>query len=309
MDELAFQPILGEDMPSAAVLTGRKAKRPRNLPPEIQRLQHEINAPSTKPPRRLAIGDELERLGDSRRGVGLDENGLPDIDWVKIPSGYFIYQSGEKRELPTYWISRYPITNRQFQVFVDDGGYREDSWWRDLKKSEPKASRWPLSNRPRTDVNWYEAVAFTRWLTARLGLQDGAIRLPTEYEWEKAARGEKGLVYPWGEKYQSGFANINVASGSWSLEQTTAVGLYPHGHSPYGVEDMSGTVWEWCLNKYVQPDVTLADTSGDSRGLRGGSWNLFSDRARADFRNRGYPDARYFSWGCRMLSSVPIAVR
>jgi hypothetical protein len=285
---------------------------PEPLPPEVRRLLDELDDPATEPPRRLEIGDELDRLGDPRHGVGLDENGLPDIEWVEIPAGPFIYQSGETRELPTFWIAMYPITNVQFQSFVDGGGYREERWWRTLRKPEPGVSRWIQGNRPRTNVDWYEAVAFTRWLTARLGLPEGTIRLPTEFEWEKAARGEKGLLYPWGNEYRSGFANIDETEredGRWYLQQTTAVGMYPHGRSPFRVEDLAGNVWEWCLNEYDKPDEVRADTSADWRGLRGGSWIDPSELARADNRYRAHPGHRSDYGGFRVLSSVPIAVR
>jgi formylglycine-generating enzyme required for sulfatase activity len=313
----------------------------QTLNPKIQALLDEINDPATEPTRRLAIGDELDKLGDPRRGVGLDANGLPDIDWVEIPGGVFIYQNGEKRELPTYWISRYPITNRQFQAFIDAGGYQKPSakrgkarqWldklnkltgqtqtesvladlWKGLQQPQPAKSTWPQGNRPRTNVDWYEAVAFTRWLSAVFGLPAKTIHLPFEMEWEKAARGEHGLIYPWGNEYQSGFANIDEKSGNagkWYLEQTTAVGLYPHGCSPYGVEDMAGTVWEWCLNDYKNPHAMEAGTSGDARVLRGGSWFLYLDLARAVSRDWYNPDYRSYLRGFRVLSSVPIhAVR
>jgi len=239
---------------------------------------------------------------------------VPDIDWIEIPSGPFVYGEGSGQTNPhldDYRISKYPVTNQQFQTFIDDGGYQDERWWVDLKKPEPQATRWTQGNRPRTNVDWYEANAFTRWLSAVLGME---IRLPTEQEWEKAARGEHGLIYPWGNEYRSGFANIDEKSnnvGPWYLQQTTAVGLYPHGRSPYNIEDMSGTVWEWCLNKYAQPDMTKADTSGDSRVLRGGSWFDLQGDARADHRGGRYdPDDRYGFIGFRVLSVVPIhAVR
>ena len=163
-------------------------------------------------------------------------------------------------------------------------------------------------------MDWYEAVAFTRWLTAQLGLPGGSVRLPTEFEWEKAARGEEGPIYPWGDEYRSGFANIDETArkdGPWYLKQTTAVGMYPQGRSPYApsVEDLAGNVWEWCLNKSRQAGCVTADTSGDSRCLRGGSWLGASDLARADGRSGGHPEFRYDYWGFRVLSSVPIPAR
>ncbi len=306
---------------SGRKLPNRELGNQQTLNPKIRASFDENNHPATKPTRKLAIGDEPDKLGDPRRGVGLDADGLPDIEWMEIPGGPFIYQNGETRELPTYWISRYPITNRQFQAFIDAGGYQNQTdlvfktesvlaeLWKGLKQPQPAKSTWSQGNRPRTDVDWYEAVAFTRWLSAVLGLEANAIRLPTEQEWEKAARGTSGLIYPWGNEYQSGFANINEKSGNagkWYLEQTTAVGLYPHGRSPYGVEDMAGTVWEWCLNDYKYPHATEAGTSGDSRVLRGGSWILNLDDARADYRSRNFPDIRNDDGGFRVLSSVLI---
>jgi len=234
---------------------------------------------------------------------------VPDIAWVEVPGGAFIYQKGETRELPTFWIGRYPVTNAQYQTFVEDGGYEDAGWWDDLVRREPEASHWPQPNRPRTNVDWYEAVAFTRWFNARLGLDQGSIRLPTELEWEKTARGEQGREYPWGDWFRSGFANVDEKErkqGDWYLKQTTAVGLYPHGRSPYGVEDLAGAVWEWCLNKYDDLDAVAADTSGAARALRGGSWVNLPDDARAGSRLRDHPDYRVVNGGFRLCSSVPI---
>ena len=104
---------------------------------------------------------------------------IPDIAWVKIPAGPFIYGEGSqqtKLHLDDFWMAKYPITNQQYQTFIDDGGYQDPRWWLDLQKKEPEASQWPQPNRPRTNVDWYEAVAFTRWLSAVLGLEENANR-------------------------------------------------------------------------------------------------------------------------------------
>jgi formylglycine-generating enzyme required for sulfatase activity len=176
-------------------------------------------------------------------------------------------------------MARYPVTNAQYQAFIDAGGYRSarqsllktvnnlwqgDDWWRGLKRPEPETSRWLQANRPRTNVDWYEAVAFSRWLSKQLGYE---VRLPNELEWERAARGRDGWQYPWGNAYESGRANIdetwgNDRVGEWNLGQTTAVGVYRHGASSEGVLDLSGNVWEWCLNQYEHPEQIQADTSG-----------------------------------------------
>ncbi len=274
-----------------------------------QWLERMTNIDKTpRPYARAAIGKGLGRFGmDDRKGVGFGPNGLPVIDWVEIAAGPFIYQNRVKVELPTFYISRYPVTNAQFQTFIDAGGYEEKVWWEDLIKPEPVGSEWNEANHPRTDVDWYEALAFTRWLTAQLGIE---VRLPTEQEWEKAARGTEGLIYPWGNVYRSGHANISETynnAGRWSVRQTTAVGLYPQGRSPYGVMDMAGNVWEWCLNKVDRREITTPDRSGDSRVLRGGSWVHSAGDARAVNRYRDLPDDRDYSLGFRVLSSVPIA--
>ena len=277
-----------------------------NYPPAVLVLLDELNNPGTEPPRRLKIGDELDRIGDPRPGVGLNADGLPDIAWIEVPAGPFIYQDNETRELPAFGIARYPVTNRQYQAFIDDGGYRDKSWWRDLKHPKKRKPRWTQSNRPRTNVDWYEAVAFCRWFSAKLDLE---VRLPTEPEWEQVARGTDGRHYPWGNEFRSGFANVDEKEqddGPWYLQQTTAVGLYPHGRSPIDVHDLSGTVWEWCLNRHEDTEVVTIDKSGALRALRGGSWVNDPDSARADGRGRYQPDFRNDNAGFRVLCSVPI---
>ncbi|MEN8177601.1 MAG: SUMF1/EgtB/PvdO family nonheme iron enzyme [Pseudomonadota bacterium] len=233
---------------------------------------------------------------------------LPDIDWVEIPAGLFIYGEGEEQQeidLDLFQISRYPITNSQYQCFIDAGGYEEERWWQDLIKPEPEKSTWEQPNRPRTDVDWYEAVAFTRWLSAQL---NQPIRLPTEQEWEKAARDADGRQYPWGNEYINGYANVDESEEKGEyLKQTTAVGLYPLDKSPYGVRDMAGNVWEWCLNKYKHPEQIEPDTSGDSRVLRGGSWIYNPGNARAANRYRDLPDYRNYDGGFRVVLSAPIS--
>ena len=231
---------------------------------------------------------------------------LPDLDWVEIHGGEFVYQEGERRTLSTFRMARYPITNVQYQTFIAAGGYEDGRWWQGLKRSEPQPSRWPQANRPRTNVSWYEAVAFCRWLTAQLGHE---VRLPNELEWERAARGRKESEYPWGTGYESGWANINEKSpkaGEWNLQQTTAVGMYPQGASSEGVLDLSGNVWEWCLNQYEHPEQSAADSSGKARVLRGGSWNLNPDLARGSRRLGRDPENRYYNLGFRVVSSAPI---
>ncbi|HRD92850.1 MAG TPA: SUMF1/EgtB/PvdO family nonheme iron enzyme [Accumulibacter sp.] len=232
---------------------------------------------------------------------------LPDIDWVEIPGGDFVYQAGAKRSLPTFFMARYPVTTVQYQTFIDADGYRDQRWWQDLVRPEPEDPHWPQANRPRTNVDWYEAVAFCRWLSVQFGYE---VRLPTEEEWERAARGSDGRAYPWGEAYQTGYANIDETggkSGAWDLRQTTAVGVYPHAASAEGALDLAGNVWEWCVNKYDSPEQVEADTSGEWRVARGGSWFHYPVNARGSLRSSDHPVNRYYFRGFRLVSSAPIA--
>lgn len=233
---------------------------------------------------------------------------LPDIDWVKIPAGSFIY--GEKEEeqeitLESFEIARYPITNAQYDCFIHDGGYEEERWWVGLEKQRPEEPNWRQSNRPRETVSWYEAIAFCRWLSVQTGDE---IRLPTEQQWEKAARSSDGREYPWGDGFWASYANTSASSSNSleNLKQTTAVGTYPQGASSYGVEDMSGNIWEWCLNNYDKPDDIDIDSSGDSRVLRGGSWDSVPELVRAPFRSGFSPGYRNLIFGFRVVRVPPI---
>ncbi len=300
-----------DEVSATAKKTAERSGTFRAAPPpwprEYAYLESEILDPSTPPERRFAIGDELVRRGDSRKGVGLDARGLPVIDWVEITGGGFLY--GEERmprDLPTFYIARYPITNAQYQAFIDAGGYREERWWEGLQRLEaPEDPGWGEPNGPRETVSWYEAMAFCRWLSESLGYE---IRLPTEEEWEKAARGSDGRIYPWGEDYRAGFANVYdtiAKAGPTNLKQTTAVGLYPQGASPYGVLDLSGNVCEWCLSESDHPGQVDLDSDA-IRVLRGGSFLLPPSSARASNREMYLPIGRLdggFRVACR--SHVP----
>ncbi|EXJ16771.1 NACHT nucleoside triphosphatase [Imhoffiella purpurea] len=263
--------------------------------------------------RRLRLGDLLAAIGDRREGVGL-RDGLPDIVWQPVPEGDFQWQGGETRKTGAYRIARYPVTNAQYQAFTEAEDYGDKEWWQEgYVGPEPARSTWNQPNRPRVNVAWVEALAYCRWLTARFherGLIDRneAIRLPTEYEWEKAARGTDGRAFPWGEDYRGGDANIDETydqTGLLFLRETTAVGLYPRNVSPYDLIDCSGNVWEWCLNTYDDPE-NIATEGEAMRALRGGSWDYDQAGARAAARYRLVILFRSSSVGFRLLCSVPI---
>jgi formylglycine-generating enzyme required for sulfatase activity len=260
------------------------------------------------PPERSECGMALSLLGDTRRGVGLRADGLPDIDWVEIPAGEFIYQDDERLTLPTFYIARYPITHAQFQVFLDaPDGFERDEWWAGLSlkyhKQEIGEQAFKYANHPRTYVSWYQAVAFCRWLSAKLGYE---VTLPTEQQWEKAARGTDGREYPWGNAYISGCANINEThqnTGPHHLQQTSAVGMYPQGVSPYGVLDSSGNVWEWCPNTTDGNTGLAVDAE---QVLRGGSWLEPVNYVRCAYRNRNNSYLRTDFIGFRVMCFAPM---
>ncbi|WP_394807334.1 SUMF1/EgtB/PvdO family nonheme iron enzyme [Nitrosomonas sp.] len=260
------------------------------------------------PSARAAIGRALGNFGlDNRKGIGLGADGLPDIDWVKIPSTAFVYQDDEHPPLPEFHIARYPITHIQFQAFIDAGGYQDDRWWQGLHErlDAPASPAWSEPNAPRERVSWYEAVAFCRWLSNQRGF---TVSLPTEQQWERAARGMQGLKYPWGNDFQTGFANCDEnmeKEGIYFIGRTSAVGLYPQAASPEKILDMAGNIWEWCLNEYDTP--TNCQLSGnEAHVLRGGSWLYYPDLTRASARGSSLPGSRDDDFGFRVLCSSPI---
>ncbi len=283
-----------------------------------------------EPEARAAIGRALGLNGwDNRKGVGvIERNGvkLPDIEWIKIPEGEFQYGDAkakyaakpEKLWLPEFHISRFPITYSQFQTFLDDPeGFNDPRWFAGLAASEDdrqmQEQYFKFANHPRETVNWYQAVAFCRWLSWRMGttfdlkkVTAWAVRLPTEFEWEKAGRGVDGRLYPYGNDFDARKGNTYESESR--IGQTSAVGIFPNGASPYGVEEMSGNVWEWCLSDYNDPKRDAAQENlGEATYpvLRGGSWFNIQLNARAVFRHNSHPADRVNYIGFRVLCSRP----
>ena len=254
-------------------------------------------------------------MGDPRSGVGVIERDgikLPDIAWGEwVAAGTYevggdnqAYLSLAKQEVTIphdFRLARYPITYAQFQCFIEAPDVADGRWWRNMPADAQKwdEQRFPYANHPREMVNWWQAMAFCRWLSDKLGQ---TITLPHEYEWETAARWPDGRYYPWGNEFDSAKANTDEGK----IGQTTAVGLYPSGkNAPLELYDLSGNVWEWCRNRDGKPESDLdperVDMGRSSRALRGGSW--FNPRyfARAANRSRNHPDARYDDVGLRLV--------
>ena len=279
------------------------------LPDEVDLLLKQLEDSSISPKQGLKFGDRLAELGDPRAGVGLNEQGLPDIDWVQIPGGDFLYgENKELRQIETFYIARYPVTNVQFQAFIEDGVYDDDDLWVELPKwkRKPGKSTWRQLNRPCTFVNWYEAIAYCRWFGDRFGY---CVQLPTEHQWERAVRGTDGRNYPWGNESGSGLANVDEIfdnSGFNNLQQPSTVGLYNMGASPEGVLDLSGNIGEWGWYENETPeDVTT--TAKVRRVVRGGSWRGSLTNTRASIRLGFFPDKRFGTIGFRVVCSSPIA--
>jgi formylglycine-generating enzyme required for sulfatase activity len=227
-------------------------------------------------------------------------------------------------ELPAYYVARYPVKVDQFRAYVAASGH----------KPRDEDSLRGQSNHPVVWVTWYDALAYCRWLTEQLrdwegtpeplatllraGTDDGrpwVVRLPTEAEWEKAARGTEGRLFPWGDEPDPGRANY----ADTGIGATSAVGCFPGGVSPYGALGMSGNVWEWTHSlwggdvrapefKYpYRVDDGREDESAGSavrRGLRGGSFEIDGRPVRCAYRYGNRPLGRNDYYGFRVVVAL-----
>ena len=260
------------------------------------------NPPLVQPFQRNKLGLALGELGDPR----LDPRS-PKM--VTIPAGPFRMGTSEEDkqrleaqksriwpdeqpdhilELPEFQIGKYPLTNAEFRLFWQQKGYAEqelwspEGWtWRTTSKRDQPAywddPRRSSSNLPVVGVCWFEAQAYCNWLSRETGL---SYRLPSEAEWEKAARGPNGLLWPWGNEWDA--EKCNCADLNEAFRGTTPVGMYPDGASHDGALDMIGNVWEWTSSLFKDYPYEAGDGREDpaqpgSRVVRGGSWDY--DRA------------------------------
>lgn len=260
---------------------------------------------------RVLAGDALNWLNDPRPGVGLVGD-IPDIQWCKVPAGEFLYGAvdelnischleygywlhrpiPETKDVRTFLIGAYPITNRQFDAFIVNGGYSEQwrscwtkagwSWKINNEIHGPVryGGDFDLANHPVVGVSYYEALAFCRWFRSKAGY---TIWLPTEEQWEKAVRGLNGLLFPWGNEPESDAAN----SRPEELHCTSAVGIFPIDRSDFGVLDGMGNVTEWTQSMYGSDilDDRIPLLEGTSlRAVRG---SAFCDNLRPCFEHDG----------------------
>ena len=313
----------------------------RDLLERVQiRLKDLIEIGALASRERVECGNTLATLGDPR----FDQDLLflpnePMKGFVEIPSGKFLMgsQKGDveyneqpqhELELPTYWLGKYPVTVAQFSAFVKVNGYEP----RDANSLNG------ISNHPVGNVTWYDALAYCKWLGEQLsvfskqklekndldpeersswkGLADSKLHvsLPSEAEWEKAARGKDDRRYPWQGTFDPDKAN----TGKTNIGKTSAVGCFPGGQSPFGLLDMSGNVWEWtrslwgkgvndpAFNYPYQPGKEYENLDAPRevlRVFRGGSFMLQSSLARCSFRRRSNPAIWHGYYGFRVVVS------
>lgn len=230
-----------------------------------------------------------------------------------------------ERELPAhtvaldgFWIDRTEVTNAQFAAFLNEEGNQEegDVTWLDLESDYRLIERTGGEFRPKSgyadhpvvEVSWYGAAAYCRWVGARL---------PTEAQWEYAARGSESYTFPWGDELDG--TRLNYCDANCELDwadasfddgyaRTAPVGSYPEGASWAGALDLAGNVWEWGADRYGEypsgrQENPTGPSTGDRRVMRGGGWNNFWSYMHAAFRNRFLPRFRRSLLGFRCVAS------
>ncbi len=218
---------------------------------------------------------------------------------VYVPAGEFEMGDGQVSDCPkhrvyldAYYIGVYPVTNAQYARFVKATRHRppDNNFWQSAAKAD----------HPVTHVSWDDALVYARW--ARLAL-------PSEAQWEKAARGPANTVYPWGDDWDASKCRNATNCGS---ETTAAVSAYPSGVSGYGTYQQSGNVWEWCADWYGEgyyPQSPRANPTGPEGGsnrvLRGGGWrDVDAASFRGAARRRLGPACGYDYLGFRLVRAA-----
>ncbi len=278
------RPLLLAEMQDAIFSRDGDGNLPANAPPHLREFLDDQalvgifrqGKPFPADEEKLAVYIHLNESTRHRR-IGQGEEGVTGAydteegsGMVRVDAGRFLMGEAKKPVmLDAFEMDVTPVTNHQYKRFVDDSGYAHLSdGWREGTYPPGKGDH------PVAGVSWHDAVAYTKW---------AGKRLPTEGEWEKAARGPLGRLYPWGNV----FNRYNCNNKELGLHATTEVGHFPNGASQYGCYDMVGNVWEWT-------DTDVFPDNGEVKVIRGGSWSspregitcTIRDYARASERRR-----------------------
>jgi formylglycine-generating enzyme required for sulfatase activity len=257
---------------------------------------------------------------DPRGADPLDRREDFEPEMVRIPAGAFVIGSDPAEDpaalqveqpqhtlhLPAYALARTPVTNAQYAAFVAATDRHPPAHW---TQERPPAD---LAQHPVVNVSWYDALAYCRWLSEVTGAPYG---LPSEAQWEKAARGSDGRRYPWGDRWDARLCNTRESRH----QGTTPVHAHPLGASPYRLLDMAGNVWEWTCTLWgmrgavpmfrypYDPEDGREDPHADDeirRVLRGGSFNYEHTSSRCASRNRLAPDSVSWYVGFRVAMAL-----
>lgn len=244
------------------------------------------------------------------RGKPPGTGGLPLMEWIEIPAGRVTYAGDTRTKtlvIDSFYIAKYPVTNAQFKIFANHpSGYANPKWWAYSENARkwfaenptPVNGTFPGDELPRERVNWYGALAFCNWFSAQIGEE---ITLPTDAQWRRAAQGDSNCLYPWGNTF-----DINKANTSENgLKITTLVTRYNEGVSPFGVFDMVGNVWEWCLNTRLGHRDGTDLESDEKRIVHGGSHISPADRCTIPFNYVLNPLVYHTSIGFRIVCVTP----
>lgn len=254
----------------------------------------ETSTPTLVPTPTLGVGSAFIRSGDN-------------AEMVYVPAGSFSMGSTASIDeapvhtvtLDAYWIDKFEVTNAQYKLCVDDGVCTPP----DTGGSETRNAYFgelEFGNYPVVFVDWYQADTYCAWTGGRL---------PTEAEWEKAARGEDERIYPWGNQPPTcDLTNYEIAPSTWCVGDTTRVGNYPDGASPFGALDMAGNLWEWVADWYAEnyysnsPEANpTGPLNGADKVLRGGAWGYYEDGVRSADRGWSAPSEAYRNGGFRCV--------
>ncbi|GAB1421452.1 hypothetical protein MASR2M15_16170 [Anaerolineales bacterium] len=230
------------------------------------------------------------------------------IEWIKIPAGPLILNLSEDAfarpqtvYVDRFWMSKYPITNDQYDIFLKaPDGYNDMRWWNfshharnwRIQNPRPLPGHYQGGMLPRENINWYDALAFCQWLSSRLKAR---VTLPTQYQWRRAARADQALIYPWGNEWIPGAANTRELN----RRRTSPVQEFKDFASPFGLVDMAGNTWDWCLNIAYGIETDIA--SNQPRSVQGGAFSSTHERVTIDFNFHMDPDYYYKTIGFRVV--------